>query len=105
MTIDPPTGDPTLEALERQYEVLTAQKADGDQLDIVYELIRRREKDQRRTTIIALTANAMIGEREKCLEAGMDDYIAKPVRLEDLSAIVARWAPVPAREKVSPVSG
>ena len=43
--------------------------------------------------IIALTANAMQGDREKCLEIGMDDFIAKPVNLEQLEEVLLRWLP------------
>ncbi|HLQ38135.1 MAG TPA: response regulator, partial [Planctomycetota bacterium] len=41
--------------------------------------------------IIALTANAMNGDRERCLEAGMDDYISKPMKIDILSASLKRW--------------
>jgi len=43
------------------------------------------------TPIIAFTANAMKGDREKCLDAGMDDYVSKPVRKEDIASVLRKW--------------
>ncbi len=53
--------------------------------------IRSLEGSGSHTPIIAMTANAMQGDRERCLEAGMDDYIAKPIRTEELYATLGRW--------------
>jgi two-component system, sensor histidine kinase and response regulator len=57
--------------------------------------IREREASitERHVPIIAMTANAFPEDREKCFEAGMDDYVAKPVRLQDLANVLARWQP------------
>ncbi|MGN6224032.1 ATP-binding protein [Pseudoxanthomonas sp.] len=48
---------------------------------------------QRRLPIVAMTANAMAGDRQRCLDAGMDDYLAKPVTREQLEACLQRWLP------------
>jgi two-component system sensor histidine kinase/response regulator len=55
--------------------------------------IRRREGSEHHIPIIALTANAMEGDRDKVLEAGMDDYIPKPVKRNELETVLARWVP------------
>jgi CheY-like chemotaxis protein len=60
--------------------------------------IRQRQKDRTQypnykthMVIVAMTASAMPGDREKCLEVGMDDYLSKPVRPEDVRAVIERW--------------
>jgi len=65
--------------------------------------IRARQKDRAQhpnfkspMIIVAMTASAMPGDRDKCLAAGMDDYLAKPVRPEDVRTIIERWGPTAA---------
>jgi PAS domain S-box-containing protein len=54
--------------------------------------LRVAEDDGRqRTPVIAMTANAMLEERQRCLDAGMDDYLVKPVRVSDLQRVLQRW--------------
>jgi CheY-like chemotaxis protein len=59
--------------------------------------IREREaaSDAARVTIVAMTAHAMAGDRDRCLAAGMDDYLSKPLRPEEVDAVLSRWLPTP----------
>jgi signal transduction histidine kinase/DNA-binding response OmpR family regulator len=67
--------------------------------------IRRQAGDGRRVPIVAMTAEAMEGCRENCLAIGMDDYIAKPVRPEDIVEALRRWVPGTAAPKVRAAGG
>ena len=51
-----------------------------------------RELDGKQPVIIAVTANALVGEREKCLEAGMNDYLSKPFQADQLVGVIRKWA-------------
>ena len=85
-------GLEALEALERQpYDVvlMDVQMPEMDGLD-ASRRICERWPDESRPRIIAMTANAMIEDREACFAAGMDDYLAKPVRPEELAEALSR---------------
>jgi len=58
------------------------------------EEIRRRERDGRRTPVLALTAGASPSERDRCLAAGMDGYLTKPLGRASLAAALEQWVPV-----------
>jgi PAS domain S-box-containing protein len=85
-------GIEALEALGQQlYDVvlMDVQMPEMDGLEAARQ-IRRQWPEERRPWIIAMTANAMQGDREECLAAGMDDYISKPVRVPELQAALER---------------
>jgi CheY-like chemotaxis protein len=54
-----------------------------------------RAVETRRTPVVAVTANAMPEDRARCLEAGMDDYLPKPVSRASLESVLTRWLPAP----------
>jgi signal transduction histidine kinase/HPt (histidine-containing phosphotransfer) domain-containing protein len=91
-------GHEVLKALEQKpYDVLflDVQMPEMDGLECAKQISQRWTRD-RRPIIIAMTGNALMGDREKCLAAGMDDYISKPVRVADLQATLERWGPTKA---------
>jgi len=55
--------------------------------------IRALDGSGRQVTVVAMTANAMKGDREMCLSAGMNDYVAKPVVIETLGRVLQHWLP------------
>jgi PAS domain S-box-containing protein len=97
-------GREALRALAtRHYDavLMDCQMPNIDGYDATVEL-RRAEKGARHTPVIAMTAQAMEGDRERCINAGMDDYISKPVRHADLINALRRWIPQHADPSTQP---
>jgi len=92
-----PNGAKAVAALEQCHYDLVLMDCQMPEMD-GYEAARRiREEERRegadaahRVSIVAMTANAMKGDREKCLEAGMDDYVSKPIKIEVLEETILR---------------
>jgi CheY-like chemotaxis protein/HPt (histidine-containing phosphotransfer) domain-containing protein len=97
-------GQEALDQMERQAYDLVFMDCQMPVMD-GYEatrILREREGDKAHTPITALTAHASVGEREKCLSAGMDDYLSKPVSRADLAVVLARWMGLPPAHENAP---
>ena len=89
-------GLEAIQALERQgYDVILmdVQMPEMDGLEATRQICRRWAMGKR-PRIIAMTANAMQGDREMCLAAGMDDYLSKPIRVSELVAALTKSSPI-----------
>jgi CheY-like chemotaxis protein/HPt (histidine-containing phosphotransfer) domain-containing protein len=93
-------GTEVMKALEQKpYDVLflDVQMPEMDGLECARLICSRWTRDKR-PVVIAMTGNALMGDREKCLAAGMDDYISKPVRISELQMALERWGPTKSRK-------
>lgn len=102
-------GRQAIEACETElFDVvlMDMQMPEVDGLEATSAIRSFEQSAGRHTPIIALTANAMIGDRDRCLQAGMNDYLSKPLRADDLFAMIERLvAPQAATATTSPAGG
>jgi signal transduction histidine kinase/HPt (histidine-containing phosphotransfer) domain-containing protein/BarA-like signal transduction histidine kinase len=86
-------GLEVIKALEQKaYDVLflDVQMPEMDGLEAARQICQRWP-EEKRPRIVAMTGNALVGDREKCLKAGMDDYISKPIRIVEMQSALERW--------------
>ena len=101
-------GRQAVEATRKQSFALVlmdCQMPELDGLEATRQIRVRESAGGARLPIVALTANAMTGDRERCLAAGMDDYLSKPFKGSDVTALLRRWLksmPQPLDDRASP---
>jgi CheY-like chemotaxis protein len=92
-----PNGQAAVAAMAAQCYTLVLMDCHMPEMDGFAATTTIRAEETRggggRVPIIAMTANAMEGDRDRCLQAGMDDHLAKPVKVEALRGLIARWLP------------
>ncbi len=92
-----PTGVRALEMLSSStvfdLVLMDCQMPEMDGFEAARSIRRREAESGQHIPIIALTANAMIGDREQCLAAGMDEFLSKPFQLTELEQVLQRWFP------------
>ncbi|HXN24639.1 MAG TPA: response regulator [Candidatus Dormibacteraeota bacterium] len=89
-------GNEALVALEKDsfdLVLMDVQMPDMDGFEATAAIREKEKSSGNHLTVIAMTAHAMVGDKERCLEAGMDDYIAKPIRPEELNELLGRYSP------------
>jgi len=105
------SGKEALAAMDRQTYDLVFMDVQMPEMDGLEATRQIRERQRARQpgyksglVIVAMTASAMAGDRQKCLTGGMDDYLAKPVRPDDIRQILERWGPLAAEpESLLPI--
>jgi CheY-like chemotaxis protein len=98
-------GLEALDALSKAHYgaiLMDVQMPEMDGYEATAEIRKREQGKGRRMPIIAMTANALQGDRHKALEAEMDDYVPKPVNVEELGAVLKRWIPEGTSERGAP---
>jgi len=100
-------GRKAIEALNRtSYDLILmdVQMPEMDGFEAT-KAIRQMEGDRKHTPIVAMTAHAMKGDQERCLQAGMDDYISKPIEPQELFGAIEKWVKSFNHRKVVPKEG
>jgi len=87
-------GREAVEATQKgRYDLILmdCQMPEMDGFEATMEIRRLEQATSHHTPIVALTANAMAGDRERCLDCGMDDYVSKPFDVKTLQGLITRW--------------